>query len=250
VTTVVIAGDDVSRKKLTRVGGRNVLEWQREASSYPKPLTPILSQTNDPGALPPIPYESYLIGLTCLLIGVVAIARKPARPWLWAPAIVIGGCATWYATHREPPELSDADAVALFRELHANMYQSFSRRTEESTYDALSHSVDGDLLREIYLEVRRGLVMQDQGGATATIRDVELVDVDRIRGSHPALRSFRLQCRWNVSGTVEHWGHRHQRTNQYNAEFVVASTDGCWKLLEMDLVDERRLSSETTLRSL
>jgi hypothetical protein len=98
--------------------------------------------------------------------------------------------------------------------------------------------------------VRRGLAMEDQGGATARIHDVELVQADRVRESRRDPRSFRLRCRWNVSGTVEHWGHLHQRTNQYEAEFVVAAADGCWKFVEMELLDERRLSSETTLRSL
>jgi hypothetical protein len=250
VTTVVIAGDDVTRKKLTRVGGRNVLRWQRpETSSVPAPITPVSAQTADvtPNSFTRL---GYLIIFASLLCGGLAIARRLPSVWLLAPALIVGVCVSWFALRPRTPELSDADADGLFRQLHANMYQSFERRTEESIYDALAVSVEGELLRKIYLEVRRGLAMEDQGGATARIHDVELVQADRVRDSRRDPRSFCLRCRWNVSGTVEHWGHLHQRTNQYDAEFVVAVADGYWKFVEMELLDEQRLSSETTLRSL
>ena len=44
-----------------------------------------------------------------------------------------------------------------------------------------------------------------------------------------------------MSGSVGHWGHIHQRQNQYDARFTVRSIDGAWKITERELYDERRL---------
>lgn len=251
VTTVVIDGDQVSRNKLTRVGGRNVLEWQRaDDVEQPESLNPVMVDLRIQRSLPPIRLAGLLVGLSSLLFGAGTLARNRSRVWLGGSAAIIGGCVIWTSVQRSPPSLADQDAVAVFEQLHRNLYQSFTRTTEESVYDALSVSVDGELLREIYLEVQRGLVMQDQGGALARIGDVALVSSQPIVDPDPAPPTFRLSCRWNVAGTVEHWGHRHQRTNQYQAEFVVAPVEGNWKLVGMELLDEQRLSSETTVRSL
>ena len=61
---------------------------------------------------------------------------------------------------------------------------------------------------------------------------------------------FGYQCRWNVAGTVEHWGHIHQRTNQYEASFRVEMVDNAWKVTNMELLNEQRLQFETKLRGL
>ncbi len=40
---------------------------------------------------------------------------------------------------------------------------------------------------------------------------------------------------------VGHWGHIHQRTNQYQARLVVRADDGQWKIVELEVLEERRL---------
>ena len=45
----------------------------------------------------------------------------------------------------------------------------------------------------------------------------------------------------NVSGSVEHWGHKHNRVNQYEAEITVKPVDGSWKITNIDLIEEKRV---------
>ena len=127
------------------------------------------------------------------------------------------------------------------------MYRAFHRRTEESIYDALAHSVDGELLRTVYLEVRRNLAMEDQGGAMARIQDVELLE-SHVVDDRPSNELPTIRARWNVVGSVEHWGHLHQRTHQYEADFEMRMVDGHWKLAALQMRDEEQLEAKTTLR--
>ena len=112
-------------------------------------------------------------------------------------------------------------------------------------------SVTGDLLSELYLEIRQGLEVQEQGGAVATVQSIDIVEVEPDQ-SVPKLEQappgFVIRCRWNVEGTVEHWGHIHRRINQYAANFAVQPSDGAWRLVAVDLNEERRLQNKRELR--
>ncbi len=46
---------------------------------------------------------------------------------------------------------------------------------------------------------------------------------------------------WNVAGSIGHWGHVHQRKNQYRAEINVSPIDGVWKLVDLEILEEERL---------
>ena len=106
------------------------------------------------------------------------------------------------------------------------------------------------------MEICSKTFMQEQGGAVARVRDVSIVSGEK--GPLPAdedgqdhdERGFAYRCRWNVAGTVEHWGHIHERTNQYEAVFSVEPVDNAWKVTNIQLLDERRLQFETRLRGL
>ena len=45
------------------------------------------------------------------------------------------------------------------------------------------------------------------------------------------------RCKWNLVGNVEHWGHIHERTNTYDANFDVQAIDNEWKITEMRMND-------------
>ena len=107
----------------------------------------------------------------------------------------------------------------------------------------------------LILLVQRGLKMQEQGGAVSRIRQIEIIHGQRQTvanglGDARDAQSFAYRCRWNVAGTVEHWGHIHERTNQYEALFTLKPIDGAWKVTKMELLDEQRLRFETRLRKL
>ena len=151
------------------------------------------------------------------------------------------------------PALSAAETRSLFAALLRNVYRAFDYRSEEDIYDALAESADGELLRDLYLRIMRGLEMREQGGAVSRIREVKIVEgemVDRGKGEASGGRGFRYRCLWTVDGTVEHWGHIHSRINEYEAIFDVRVRGGAWKLTGFDFIQERRLRYETSLREL
>jgi hypothetical protein len=135
--------------------------------------------------------------------------------------------------------VGDERAREILSGLLHNVYRAFDFREEGTIYDVLERSVTGDLLSDIYLETRRGLELASQGGARAKVKEVALVEV----AAQPldGREGFRARCTWNVRGSVGHWGHVHQRTNQYQAELSVEPVDGAWKITGLELLQEQRL---------
>ena len=75
--------------------------------------------------------------------------------------------------------LSDEHTNELVGRLLHNVYRAFDFRDEERIYDTLALSVSGDLLEQIYLETRRGLELQSQGGARAKVKEVAAAKTKR-----------------------------------------------------------------------
>ncbi len=126
-----------------------------------------------------------------------------------------------------------------------NLYRAFDFRDDEDVYDALAASVTGELLREIYLRVKRSLLMAEQGGALSHATLVQVQQVDPIAGKS----STGFDVRWQVTGVSEHWGHVHKRVSEYRARLNLGRHDNAWKLERFQLLDEKRLKFETSIRS-
>ena len=84
----------------------------------------------------------------------------------------------------------------------------------------------GDLLEQSYLETRRGLELQSQGGARAKVKEVAL---DSLETEAADDGSFTARATWQVNGCVGHWGHLQQRRNRYRADLTVAPVEGAWR---------------------
>ena len=108
-------------------------------------------------------------------------------------------------------------------------------------YDQLATCVSGDLLREIYIQIMQRITLENQGGAQVKIDNVDVLDADFVYQEDSP--GFKSNVKWNVSGTVGHWGHLHTRANQYVAEFGVEPIDGAWKIVSMQITDEADLGS-------
>ncbi len=52
---------------------------------------------------------------------------------------------------------------------------------------------------------------------------------------------FVARCRWNVSGSVGHWGHVHTRINGYEADLTIRPVDGDRKVTDLSLLEEKRV---------
>ncbi len=264
VRSLIYAYDQTQSFVFGRYGSEQTFSWQ---NPHP-PTTPEVSPIRAVRIEPPrwdIPAASLICLFLMPVVAGVLFACRASRRVRLAGA---GGCAVlaailWPYGHLElvrpgwrPPELSDSEAAWIFRQLHAGLYRAFQLRGEEDIYDALALVVDGPLLRQLYLDVRKGLVMQEQGGAQSKIRQVSILDWQRLatpnrfQSTDRSSRSFAGRCVWQVEGTVEHWGHVHARTNQYEARFVMAERNGYWKIVDAELLSEERVQFETKLRGL
>lgn len=134
--------------------------------------------------------------------------------------------------------LRDDAAQTLIAGVLTNVYRAFDFRAESDVYDVLERSVDGDLLREVYLEMRRGLVLASQGGASARVKEVEVVDLEALPTTDNGLKA---RATWQVRAAVGHWGHIHERRNEYQANLTLEPVNGAWKLVDVEILDEVRL---------
>lgn len=139
-----------------------------------------------------------------------------------------------------------AEAEQIFLPLHANVYRAFDYTAESDIYDALAQSVDGSLLDELYEQVYRGLIQQEQGGAVSRVQEVRPMEVavgaiGRI--PEDGRLGFTVDARWQIDGRVTHWGHSHDRTNEYRARYAVVQTPEGWRIGGSQILESQTISA-------
>ena len=177
-----------------------------------------------------------IVMLALLIRGFMAnrsVSRPLASAWLAAFAIA----ALFFYQHRQV-EMNQDRLVQLVGGLLHNVYRAFDYRGEEVIYDVLEKSVSGELLTDIYLETQKGLELANQGGARVKVKTIEINDANLTDREGNRLT---VAGDWNVSGSVGHWGHVHQRTNGYRAKLEISEIDGVWKLTGLEILEEQRL---------
>ena len=210
-----------------------------------------------PVAQPLVPaWATMAIGVFVVAFVAAAMARRAPRvalgAGLVAAAIVLvmrpSGPATLAWGTRAPVGVSDAAAQTIFETLHGNMYRAFDYDDERTTYDALARSVSGALLEETYLSVRRALVMEDEGGAMSRVVAVRPITTriesqGEIEIGGRRVPAFTVAARWQVDGRVTHWGHAHDRTNEYDGRFVVGAEGDGWRMHDAEILRQERIDS-------
>ena len=146
----------------------------------------------------------------------------------------------WQEVVRVP---SQAEAEAVFTSLHRNVYRAFDYKSESDVYDVLARSVGDDLLEQVYNEVYQNLVFQDQGGAVARIKSVDIIETGAVSLSEAEPGAFDIPAKWRVSGVVCHWGHTHTRINEYQAVYTVAPRDKAWKVTGVEVLSSERITA-------
>ncbi|MDB6140866.1 MAG: hypothetical protein JWO94_3938, partial [Verrucomicrobiaceae bacterium] len=131
------------------------------------------------------------------------------------------------------PDQADKILLPLLK----NVYRAFDYRKESDVYERLARSIDGDLLRTLYLQTIQALTLEGQEGTRAKVNDLS-VTVDKVT---PQQTGFIAEGEWTALGTVGHWGHQHQRVNRYKARLTVVPVSGEWKIRAMEVLEERRL---------
>ena len=251
VDSVVIAYQKVDKTKFSKFLSENVYRWTAP-DRPPLPAITELSGTIDWQKYKPTLTVSWAtIGLWAVAASLLMCGLFFAKSvWLYlalACAGLIGSyfvsdiaVATYDHPWRQPKQfqISDEEAADVFGRLHANIFRAFDYVDESDVYQALAKSVDGDLLRDLYLQVNSSLRDQEQGGSVAVIEKVELVDGNLLPVSEARQQSaisFGYKANWTLAGTIEHWGHIHERTNRYQARFLVELLEaengtGGWKI--------------------
>ncbi|MEQ8764884.1 MAG: hypothetical protein RL885_13210 [Planctomycetota bacterium] len=163
--------------------------------------------------------------------------------WLCAPVTQV--TVPWLDDGSELP--SRAEAKDIFRPLHANIYRAFAYDQESDVYDALSRSVSGELLDDLYNQIYQTLILRDDGGAVCQVQDVrpmeteiEAVGQDEV-SSEP---TFQVKARWQVDGSVYHFGHSHFRTNEYQARYTAKRTGDGWRITGHQMLEQFVVGAE------
>ena len=147
----------------------------------------------------------------------------------------LSGASYW---HYQQQALDDTRLNTLFTGLFSNVYHAFDFHDEGLIYDTLEHSIDGKLLTSVYLEMKKGLVLANQGGAQAKVKNVE---VNEVAVNNATDNLISADVTWTVSGSVGHWGHIHERINKYQARLTVEAIDQQWKMTDLKVTLEERL---------
>ncbi len=210
-------------------------------------------------SLPPVPSMPTMpLSLLFLLAAFSGGAFALKRNWKVAvPLLALGGWFGWsnpvwqqivipHPTKQAPlPTSPEQNKIAEV--LLRNIYRSFDYLQDADVYSALSRSADGDYLEKLYLQIKKGLILTEQGGAHSRVRNVQWLESEPTSHLMRA-QSFSLSVKWEITGTVEHWGHIHTRRNAYRAELEVKAVDDEWKLVDLEVLDEDQVESSTQLR--
>lgn len=233
----------------------NEFRWKANPASRPTPIESV------PATYAPQPRLSFsILSLALLAIAAVSWFVLPKKARLVSAVLMVAGLVAWPlqqttidSPFEQPQPMKATAADDAFQKLHDGMYRALDFGTEERIYEVLETSVDGQLLEDLYLQLRESLKMKEQGGAVARVKQIErldgsLVDPELSTAEDVAWPGFQYRSTWTVSGTVEHWGHIHERNNKFSALFTVEDDDGNWKITGLQMEDQESLAAKTRLR--
>jgi len=219
----------------------STLKWE---NFLKHPELPTLTKIRQPpSTLQKLSYwGQWLFGLIALLAALIFIrslrTAQGSRVATISILIIATGLSYWSALTWRNVKMDPQRLQTLVGDLLHNVYRSFDFRGEEAVYDVLARSVAGDLLADVYLETRKGLELANQGGAKVKVKTIEILETDLVSTTDDALT---IEARWNVAGSVGHWGHVHQRINGYHANVTIRDIEGQWKLSGLEILEEERL---------
>jgi len=220
----------------------SVWQWKSRLSGYQVPVIEEIAvqQKN----LPIISIVLFIVALILMLLSFIK-KQSPLPRSLLLGILGLGFVLYPFATY--PLDLpwvsqwapSHQRTAVILDGLLTNVYRAFDVRDESRVYDRLAVSVTGEQLSKIYLENRKSLEFENRGGARANVDEVKVLAVDDVRQEKD--RGYRANARWTVSGSVTHFGHTHYRRNQYQARVTFLNDGGYWKILNIELIDEKRI---------
>lgn len=141
--------------------------------------------------------------------------------------------------------VTEPDARHIMLSLHESMYRAFDYTAESDIYDRLSLALGGDLLGDLYEQIRLSLLQAEEEMKIGVVTGLEPIEttitsIDRSASSAFGL-GFDAIHRWRVDGTVYHWGHSHTRTHIYEATYRVEFAESGWRINGHRLLSQQRI---------
>jgi hypothetical protein len=208
---------------------------------------------------------AYFVTFILSALAAAAVGRLLARPVIRGGERMVRGLGVWGAIISLPliamalipqgpafggdtidlrvrsPQLAEDEIQPLVKGLLEQVYLAFEKTDENEIYDSLAAVTEEEVLIDLYLQKRTQLVMEETGGARATLRSLDLVSASG--EALPGNAGYSVHGVWDVKGTVGHWGHLHDRVNRYEADIAIAPVEGVWKIAGFDLRDVVRTNT-------
>ncbi len=240
IDAFAFVGDEVLRPEFSAAKRKDTFEWVRPPALPPEPPPVVTLPPRPTWTLPLLPL---LFGTAGTLSAVLLRRRQPAAAAGIAAATCVAVVGTWNSVRVSfdsplagPPAVTDGEAAAIARTLHANLYRAADAATDQEVVDALTAAADGEALRSFAGTLLRNLRSDGEEGDLA-VTDVRVLSAERSREPPPT--GFDEDVTWEVTSRLEHWGHVHDRRYRYDARLAVRPRDGRWLITKVDLRDVR-----------
>lgn len=228
----------------------NVLKWSNYLKTYTIPTVQMINVADQHRGVP-VPLGSLVCIVLLLPISWSVLRRRKhgdsVKPLFGLIGLLLIGALVLFPVFQVPvggsaraSQFSTEDGLVVLDSLMKNVYRAFDFRDEEDVYDKLAICVSGELLAELYLQQRRSLVVEQAGGAQAKVKEVAIEEV-KVSKSTAQDGALDLRAQWTALGQVGHWGHVHSRQNRYDAIVTIKPMAGAWKIINLELLDEKRL---------
>lgn len=228
----------------------NVLKWSNYLKTYTIPTVQMINVADQHRGVP-VPLGSLVCIVLLLPISWSVLRRRKhgdsVKPLFGLIGLLLIGALVLFPVFQVPvggsaraSQFSTEDGHVVLDSLMKNVYRAFDFRDEEDVYDKLAICVSGELLAELYLQQRRSLVVEQAGGAQAKVKEVAIEEV-KVSKSTAQDGALDLRAQWTALGQVGHWGHVHSRQNRYDAIVTIKPMAGAWKIINLELLDEKRL---------
>lgn len=237
---VASASDPEGSKPTTLTPDNPQLVWENTLTHPEGMAMRTVPPPAPPGRFSPVWFAAFA---AAGLLGALLLFRRTP---LGAAGILLACCAAGLLVPSplaRPQPIPPGQAREIAGDLLYNIYRAFDHHDEGLVYDRLAQSVDGELLTEVYLQTRRGMEIENQGGAQAKVDEVTLQEA--LIESYTPKGGFVANCQWRAAGSVGHWGHIHRRLNAYEARLTIEPVGGAWKIVGIELHDETRLDPLT-----
>ena len=81
--------------------------------------------------------------------------------------------------------------------------------------------------------------MREEGGAISRVNKIDYLDLKAAPENNST--NYNIFCKWQVHGSVRHWGHNHFRSNEYEAEYILSTENNLWKIASSSVSLQKRI---------